>query len=52
MNVNDVLQEFRDLLHRELSEYETRMITRAYILGLANGVSLASKEIESLNNRG
>jgi hypothetical protein len=44
MNSTEVLEEFERLLRRELTEYETRMITRAYILGLVNGVNLADEE--------
>ena len=44
MNLTEVLEEFENLLRRELTEYETRMITRSYILGFANGVNLAVEE--------
>lgn len=44
MNLAEVLEEFENLLRRELTEYEYRMIRRAYILGLANGVNLAVEE--------
>lgn len=44
MNLTEVLEEFENLLRRELTEYEYRMIRRAYILGLANGLELGLKE--------
>lgn len=44
--LSDVHQDFRDLLNRDLSEYEYRMIRRAYIMGLAYGVTFANERME------